>query len=173
MPLIVGRFWIMRLARCVVALLAFAVPAQHRAGEPLSPAKFTQHFATALRAAAPDLAITVVRDLELRAVARDERASTCFLDNAYAEYSRAPDDLDAIVARYVEATREAAGVTAPTPQRNRIVPVIKDCAWLEETRVALRERGAQDATRFAECGRSTTRSCSSSTPRTRPRPFGI
>jgi len=124
-------------------LACLLAPVSHQAKEPLGRAQFTEHVAGQLRKAVPGLTVTVIRDLELRAVTKDQRESTVFLDNAYAELAHDPDDLDAIVARHVASAKETMGRKAPQVRRDRIVPVIKDRGWLEEVRRSLRERGAR------------------------------
>lgn len=134
----------MRTAARVAALLAcLLTPAAHGAKGPPSRAGFTEQVAAALRKEIPGLTVTVVRDLQLRAVTRDGAESTVFLDNAYADATGDPDHLDDIVARHVASAKETIGARAEPIHRDRIVPVIKDRAWLEEVRATLRARGAK------------------------------
>ncbi len=129
-------------------LAGLLLPATHEAKDLLSPAQFTQHVATALRKAAPDLTVSVVRDLELRTVGKDKRESTVFLGNAYAGLAHDPTHLDSIVARYVASMKETAGMRGSLAHRDRIVPVIKDRAWLEETRSVARPQGGGNGIAF-------------------------
>ena len=64
-----------------------------------------------------------------------------FLNNAYQEYLHAPASRDEILERFVHASIETLSQSNEAIDPDRIVPVIKDRAWLEEIQVSLVERG--------------------------------
>src|SRR5690349_16997260 len=111
----------------------------------LSPAQFTIEFAEALRKASPELKVEVVRDLQLKVTTTDGRDSTSFLDNAYDLYKQDTKSKEEVFKKYVVAGLEAvSGLQASENlDRTRIVPVIKDRPWIEETRKAVMSRGAK------------------------------
>jgi uncharacterized protein YtpQ (UPF0354 family) len=112
----------------------------------LTPTQFTSEFAQELRKASPELRVEVVKDMELKVTTADGRESTSFLDNAYDLYMQDPKSKEDIFEKYVAASLEtiASLQTSEVLDRMRIVPVIKDRPWLEETRNAMIARGAKD-----------------------------
>ena len=103
----------------------------------LTPHEFTREFAESLRRAKPGLNVAVVRDLELRVTSADGRESTSFLDNAYDMYKQDPKAKADVIQKFVTAGLDTIGGLRDGVNRARIVPVIKDRPWLEETRKAL------------------------------------
>ena len=110
----------------------------------MTPSEFTRVFADALRKAGPELKVVIARDLELKVTSADGRDSTSFLDNAYNMYKQDPKAKDDVIERFVTAGLETIGSVRDGVDRTRIVPVIKDRPWLEETRQALMSRGAKE-----------------------------
>ena len=110
----------------------------------MTPGEFTRAFSEALSKAEPGLKVVIVRDLELKVTAADGRDSTSFLDNAYDTYKQDPKAKDDVIKRFVTAGLETIGTIRDGVDRTRIVPVIKDRPWLEETRQALMSRGAKE-----------------------------
>ncbi|MBN9692912.1 MAG: DUF1444 family protein [Verrucomicrobia bacterium] len=110
----------------------------------VTPREFTREFAEALRKASPELKVAVVRDLELKITSADGRDSTSFLDNAYDTYKQDPKAKADVIQRFVAAGLETIGIVRDGVDRTRIVPVIKDRPWLEETRQVLLSRGAKE-----------------------------
>lgn len=126
-----------RLMALIVCMLALSV---HAASEVLSPARFTEEFKTALAAALPTHAITVVEPLHLNVKGADSEEASAFLDNAYNEYSQNPGEQVEIITRYVASMAQSSKGSGPVnPQQ--IVPVIKDRAWSKEMRRAAKARG--------------------------------
>ncbi len=109
----------------------------------LSPGQFTREFAESLRRSQPGLNVVVVRDLELKVTSGDGRESTSFLDNAYATYKQDPKAKADVIQRFVAAGLDTVGRMRDGVDRSRIVPIIKDRPWLEETRRAMLSRGAK------------------------------
>lgn len=112
----------------------------------LSPTQFTTEFAEALRKSSPGLKVEIVKDMELKVTTTDGRESTSFLDNAYDTYKQDPKSKNDVVRRFVAASLETIAnmQTSEELDRTRIVPVIKDRPWLEETRKVLMSRGAKE-----------------------------
>jgi uncharacterized protein YtpQ (UPF0354 family) len=125
----------MRLARPAALACAALLPLLAFAAEPLGPAAFTRRFAAELRRAFPGAEVGIAKDLEVRVVEKGGHEQTAFLANAYGEYRQAPEELDALLERFVGSMRSAAA--RPSKERvarDRIVPTIKHRAWLEEVR---------------------------------------
>lgn len=114
-------------------------------GETMNPRQFTQAFVKALTAAQPDAAATIKRDLEVVIRDPDGSENNAFLDNAYLEYQREPQDLRAVLDTVVAAVGEARSKAAPI-SRSRIVPIVKDRQWLDELQTAVKASGG--TTRF-------------------------
>lgn len=110
----------------------------------LTPREFTREYAEALRKASPRLKVSVAKDLELRVISADGSESTSFLDNAYDEYKLDPKAKADVIRRFVAAGLETIGTVRDGVDRARIVPIIKDRPWLEETRQGLMSRGAKE-----------------------------
>jgi uncharacterized protein YtpQ (UPF0354 family) len=112
----------------------------------LSPTSFTSEYATALRKSSPGLKVEIVRDLQLKVTATDGRETTSFLDNAYDTCKLEPKSKDEVIKRFVAAGLEtiASLETSEELDRTRIVPVIKDRPWIEETRKAVMGRGVKE-----------------------------
>jgi uncharacterized protein YtpQ (UPF0354 family) len=110
----------------------------------LTSREFTREFAQAIERAGPGVTVTVVRDLEVGIASGDGSESTCFLDNAYETYRLDPQEKDEVILRFAAAGLEALEAVGGGVDRRRIVPVIKDRAWLEETRQALVSRNAKE-----------------------------
>ena len=100
---------------------------------PLSSTQFTQAFVKAFRSAQPTLSIVVKGDLELLLKEPDGKETTAFLNNAYTQYRREPKEVDEVLRVYIASFLETK--TKPDMiNRTRIVPIIKDRAWLTEFR---------------------------------------
>jgi uncharacterized protein YtpQ (UPF0354 family) len=110
----------------------------------VSPGRFTKEYAQALRQASPGVAVTIVRDLEIKVTFKGRRDATSFLYNAYDAYRRDPKLKDAIIRNYVTAAAEMFNTPEERPDKTRIVPVVKDRAWIADARKALIERGEKD-----------------------------
>ena len=114
----------------------------------MTPSEFTRTFADALRKARPGLKVDIVRDLELNVTSANGGETTSYLDNAYDTYKQDPQERDDVIKRFVAANLETIGVTREGVDRTRIVPIIKDRPWLEETRQAILGRGAKEAPEY-------------------------
>lgn len=106
----------------------------------LSPAQFTEAYVKALKQAAPQYEINVVAPLELKVKGRNGHETSSFLDNAYNSYRLNPQDRDSIIGKYVSAFVESPFDSESTIDRTRIVPIIKDKAYLQEVRQSMATR---------------------------------
>jgi uncharacterized protein YtpQ (UPF0354 family) len=111
----------------------------------MSPKEFTRDFADALGKAKPELKVVSVGDLELKVTFADGHSSTSFLDNAYDMYKQDPKTKAAVIQRFIASAVETTDGVPKKVDRARIVPVIKDRPWLEETRKGLASRGTKEA----------------------------
>ena len=127
--------------RLVAVILGAMTLTACTGNSPLSRDAYTREFAAALQKAAPQLRVEVIAEMQLRIVGPAGKESTAYLDNGYAEYLTDPKDKDAVFQKYIAALEEpesAHGKVDPA----RIVPVIKDKAWIAEIREGVRVRGS-------------------------------
>lgn len=108
----------------------------------LSASAYTQEYVTHLQKILPNSKIAVTQDLELKVTDADGKDLTAFLHNSYKEYLSHAQDKDAIIAKYVKASAEPLDFAKVTP--SRIIPVIKDRAWLVEIQKSMKDRGAKE-----------------------------
>jgi len=108
-----------------------------------SPEKFTEEYAASLRNAAPDVTVKITGPLEVRAVGKTGGETTCFLANAYTDYKAGPADKADIIKKYAGSFVETLHSTGTNDvvDTTRIVPVIKDKAYLQQVRDSLKARG--------------------------------
>ena len=108
----------------------------------LSPRDFVRAYRRAMRKHSPDVRVSPRRELEVE-LRRGDLTHTAYLDNAFQAYQATPKELNAILDQYTRAAVELlSGATdsdAIVP--DRVVPVIKDAAYLDEIRKSLGERG--------------------------------
>jgi uncharacterized protein YtpQ (UPF0354 family) len=111
----------------------------------LSPAMFTSEFATVLRKSSPELKVEIVRDLQLKVTTADGAETTSFLDNAYDNYKLDPRSKDEVIKRFIAAGLETIEQLQKPQEldRTRVIPVIKDRPWIEESRKAITSRGTK------------------------------
>jgi uncharacterized protein YtpQ (UPF0354 family) len=110
----------------------------------LTPSQFTEECAKALHERSASLKVEIVRDLELRLTATNGYESRSFLYNAYDLYRLDPTAKATCVERVVAAALEMAAGIPNGVDRTRIVPIIKDKPWLEESRQAMLKSGAKE-----------------------------
>lgn len=124
---------------CAVGLSAFA-------GQAISPERFTDEFVAALSKALPSHTIVVTEPLRLKLQTSDGKESFAFLDNAYNQYLSDPSEKAVIIDRYLASAVETASKSEGlNPQR--IIPVIKDAAWIEEMKRAGKNGGLEEPPR--------------------------
>jgi uncharacterized protein YtpQ (UPF0354 family) len=106
--------------------------------EILTPKAFTERFAQALGAAEPSATVAVRQDLRLTVRRADGNTNDVNLTNVYGEYRGQPERFNDLVELFARAVRE------PVPQKlqlSRVMPMIKDRAWLAEIAKVFQSRG--------------------------------
>jgi uncharacterized protein YtpQ (UPF0354 family) len=121
----------------VLALFGISPPAEAA----LTRASFTERFAAALGKALHGASVAIAGDLHVVAKRPDGEDFQIYLDNAWTAASLNSAEVDDVITRYVTSAKENATTETLALDRDRIVPVVKDRAWLEEVHAALRERG--------------------------------
>lgn len=111
------------------------------AAEPLmNPAAFTEEVARRVRAAAPQLEVQAIAELELAINMTGDGGNRAFLNNAYQMYqSESARNRSDLIDRFVRSFAEAAAGLERS--RDAIIPIIKDRGWLEEIRESMRRMG--------------------------------
>jgi uncharacterized protein YtpQ (UPF0354 family) len=106
--------------------------------ETMSADAFTKHFARALEAAVPTKGVVVVGPLQLQVYNVAGGTSGINLSNTYREYTGSPERLNELVELFANAVRNPI---PPKLDRSRIVPMIKDRAWLANIQPLFRSHG--------------------------------
>lgn len=115
----------------------------------MSPDDFSEMFARKIRDARPQATVEIVEPLRLSLKTRESQESTVYLTSAYDVYKQSPTSIDEILERYVAGSLEK--LTAPVKiDPSKIVPVVKDRAWLDQMRAASREEDGSDGLVFDE-----------------------
>jgi uncharacterized protein YtpQ (UPF0354 family) len=111
----------------------------------LTPSQFTSEFVDRFRASMPGVNVVINCDLELKVTTASGHITTSFLHNAYDVYKGDPKAKTEIIDRFVQSHRETVLNSQATESldRTRIIAVVKDRLWLEETRQAMIKRGAK------------------------------
>lgn len=104
----------------------------------MTPAQFTDEFAKALHSASPSSKVVVKADFEIMLTTATGQESALFLDNAYDEYLKDPEEVKDIIQRYAVSLLEAKGSDAAI-DRDLVVPIIKDRQWPSEMQSLKRE----------------------------------
>ena len=127
------------------ALASSACREKAGAPAPLAPTpqeEFAKAYVEHLTHLEANLQVTIDEPLQLTATLHG-RDHQLFLDNAWNEFSQFPDDKDAILERYARATLETVRHSDDDSiDPDRVVPIIKDAAYLEEVRASLAEGGS-------------------------------
>lgn len=123
-----------------------------RTARTLDAGQFAQAYADAARARFPKQGVAVEPDatgdaVQVRWSLPDGTQATQSLGNAYAAYTKAPADLDAILAAHLDAAPAAAQPDAAT-RRATLMPVVKTRMWLAASTRQLQSAGAGDGDRF-------------------------
>lgn len=107
----------------------------------LTPEEFTQYYVSTLQVSHPELAITVAQDLELNVAREGKSDVTHFLHNAYDVYKQDPSNKETVFKKFSLSFLDMLDLQDKKLDPTRIVPILKDRAWIEETRQALATRG--------------------------------
>ena len=115
-----------RIVVVCVFLLALCSAVQ---AQTLPPSAFTEKFAKSLGAAVAPASVSVAKELQLTMQRANSSQVTINLTNAYRDYTASPARFDDLVKTVASSLTQPA---AAKLDRARIVPVIKDRAWLKE-----------------------------------------
>ncbi|AOB32886.1 hypothetical protein AKI39_22305 [Bordetella sp. H567] len=123
-----------------------------RTSRTLDARQFAQAYADAARARFPKDGVGVEADtagegVQVRWSLPDGSQVTQSLGNAYTAYTKAPADLDAILAAHLDAAPAAVKPDAAT-RRAALLPVVKTKMWLAASTRQLQSAGAGDGDRF-------------------------
>ncbi|WP_265593177.1 DUF1444 family protein [Verrucomicrobium sp. BvORR034] len=111
----------------------------------MTPAEFTQEFVKTLQETRAELMVEVVQDLELRVSREGKSAVSSFLYNAYDVYKQDPSDKATVFERFILCSLDSLDLQDKKLDPTRIIPIVKDRAWIEETRQALASYGNGEA----------------------------
>jgi uncharacterized protein YtpQ (UPF0354 family) len=106
----------------------------------LTPGNFTEQVIRVIGERAPEVKVEVLRPLQLKLRTPAGASHDMFLDNAFTQAQKAPDSCRLVIRNYVISALEVFQAADKPIDRERIVPVIKDRAYVEEVRTAMRER---------------------------------
>src|SRR6266516_7036604 len=109
----------------------------------LTSARFAAEFCDALLLAVPDHRVQIMKDLEIKVVDPTGRESGGFLDNSYEHYKSAPERKADIIQKYVAGLLETRTVVDCQIDTTRIIPVIKDRAWIAGIDAGMEARGKE------------------------------
>jgi hypothetical protein len=98
----------------------------------LTETDFAKKFVKRLQKKVIGLQLVSINGLEIVTQKGDSKEYCHFLDNSFAEYQNEPDELNEILERYTEASKELF-VPKEDVKVERVVPVIKDKRFLTET----------------------------------------
>jgi uncharacterized protein YtpQ (UPF0354 family) len=101
---------------------------------------YTEKIAAGLAAKLPDRKFTVIGDFQIRRTDPDGGEAIHSTFNVYADYKDDPTSLGWIVDRIAAFITDKEPPGARRLIGGRIVPVIKDRAWLKEARQVLKEK---------------------------------
>ncbi|MEK7951247.1 DUF1444 family protein [Luteolibacter soli] len=110
-------------------------------GAASSPADFTREVAEIWRRADPSLTVEISGDLSLKVSNPARGKISSFLDNTYKLYQADPARKEEVVQAFIASGNEALAHGDKPIDRTRIVPVVKDRAWLADSRKALIGQG--------------------------------
>jgi len=129
-----------RIVKRVIGVLLVVVSLLRPAvAETLSPRAFAEEFAKAFRSAAPNAMVELVGDLEI-IVRRPAGIRTVNLANFYTIYSREPERLKDLIQTQVALLVSPRRTTLDP---SRIIPVVKDRAWLREYQEKVKASGGR------------------------------
>ena len=116
-----------------IIALGFAIFSFRRPKAP-DPAAFTQDYLARLKKVKPDARASIAADLELEVFFPDStQPLRVYLDNAFRDFSQSPRDKEAILSRYIGALTESRANAAAPIDPARILPVIRDREFVEQT----------------------------------------
>jgi uncharacterized protein YtpQ (UPF0354 family) len=107
----------------------------------LTPDKFTKEFVSAFRERMPKVEVEVGGQLEMKLIRPDGKTQSGQLGNAYRFYLLTPEDKEVVFQKYLEGMADGVEANTELIDRNRVVPILKDQAWLEDGNRTLKAQG--------------------------------
>ena len=107
----------------------------------LSKSQFTAQYQTKSIDLCPENGYIIMGDLYLKSIYKGQEYKL-FLDNAYDEYKSNPNDLEGIIFKYIEASKELYQPET-TLNLNQIIPVIKDKNYINDISKSLSAKGTK------------------------------
>lgn len=146
--------WYRTLSVLLVALLWAAAGERSLAASDLTEQQFRSEWLGTLQRLAPDAKATVKGPLEISVELPGGAQATIYLDNAYSTYRASPADKSELLEQYAASlVEQLRAYDTSTPgggevniDPTRIIPVIKDRAWVVEMQQELQRQRADAAT---------------------------
>ena len=135
------RLWMSMLATLGICWGCSKQPQPSKPAPP-TPSGFALEFIQTLKHAAPGITVTQAAELGLKLTSKEGYELQVFLDNAFSACKLDPSSKTEVIQKYVASTLESLKPPKDEIDRTRIVPIIKDRAWLAEVRQGLKERGS-------------------------------
>lgn len=110
----------------------------------ISPRSFTKRVQKLIKKELPDAAVTSPEALRLVIQQEGLGAHKAFLGNVYTDYQNAPGSLHKIVSNYVRATCSALTTDPTVLNVDKLVPIVKSWAFIEDARKAIGVSGTPD-----------------------------
>ena len=106
-------------------------------GKLISERAFTEIYTDSLKKYHPENTYTIAKDLEIHVKVKfNENDFIHYLNNAYASYKNEPDSLASVIQMYIKSSADLYKKEEPI-QKNKIIPVIKDAAYIDEMAITL------------------------------------
>lgn len=138
------------LSRTLLVILLFPhlagckeQPAKKRVAGFPTPTEFTQEVAEAYRKKDPGLKVEVAGELQLKVTAASGESFTNFLNNTYDVSRQDPESKEEAVGKLIEVSLASFADSEKPLDRSRIVPVVKDRAWLAEMKQVAQANGGK------------------------------
>ena len=103
----------------------------------ISEKEFTKIYSDSLKKYHPEITYKIKQDLEIHAKS-NELDFIHYLNNAYTSYKNDPDSLASVIQMYLKSSTDLYKKEEPI-QKNKIIPVIKDAAYIDEMAVTLNQ----------------------------------
>jgi uncharacterized protein YtpQ (UPF0354 family) len=104
----------------------------------LTPAEFTEKFASALRATVPGIQVQIEKDWEINYTPANGMVGKARLDNAWKAYLLAPENKEQIMRHHVRTVGESSKLFDAPPDNTRILPVLKHKQWIQNNQSVLK-----------------------------------
>jgi len=113
------------------------------ANDILSKKEFSERYREAVSKMHPDARFEMIGDLELKIILPEGKEQTSFLNNAYADYSNNPSEIDSVLHTYAESLSLSKKLEEETFSNEQIFPVIKDFRYIEQVNYMFEKSGSK------------------------------